>query len=79
MLLLYKDLNDRLVDTNRVLLREQNHRFNAEPTPTTTEREVEFGGRLFKSADVEDASRNNVFRSRQTTTESIELQKIEDD
>ena len=78
MYIFCKDFNDRLVATNRVSFRNQNQ-FNAEPTPTTTEPEVEFGGRLFKSTNVEDASRDGGFGSRQTTTASLELQKIEDD
>ena len=78
MFLSHTDFNDRLVATNRVAFREKNQ-FNAEPTPTTAQPEVEFGGRLFKSTDVEDASRNGGFGSRQTTTGSLELQKIEDD
>ena len=78
MFLLHKDFNNQLVASNRFSFREKNQ-FNGEPTPTTTQPEIEFGGRLFKSTNVEDATRDGGFGSRQTTTGSLELQKIEDD
>ena len=76
MLILDGELIDNLVASHRFSSIDRN-RFTE--GPTTTEPEVDFAGRLWKTTDVEDSADDGSFGARQTTTEVFDLQKIEDD
>ena len=69
-------LADHLVSLNRVFTRERNQ---LTASITTTEPVVDFEGRVFPTTHAKDSFDDGAFGARQSSGDSFDLQKIEDD